>query len=116
MDTPGVRRGGRRCGSRRIAAAYQDADRDPSSTTVSNRLRVAFITALLTAFYMELRRMVKETRGPASASRAAVSALSFPDPATGDCSGAPVKNSQLLVDGRQQLNVVFRRVLMDGVQ
>ena len=101
--------------------AYQDADRNPSSTAVPNRLRVAFIAALLTAVFMEkaLRRMVKVTRGSALSSRAAVSALSFPetptcpqDPVTGDCSAAPVKNSQLLVDDRQQLDVV----VMEGVQ
>ena len=67
--------------------ASQDADRDPSSTVVSNRLRVAIIAALLTAVFMEeaLRRMIKVSRGSVPASRAAVSALSFPETPT--CSG-----------------------------
>ena len=40
VATPGVRRGRRRSGSRRVVVAYQDADRDPSSTAMSNRLSV----------------------------------------------------------------------------
>ena len=84
VATPGVRRGERRSGSRRVAVAYQGADRDPSFIAVSNRLRVTFIAALLTAVFMEeaLRRMVKVTRGPTPANRAAVSALSFPETPT----------------------------------
>ena len=84
VATPGVRRGGRRSGSRRVAVAYQDADQDPSSTAVSNRLRVAFSPAVLTVVFMEeaLRSKVKVTHGPAPASQAAVSALSLPETPT----------------------------------
>ena len=53
-----------------VELPYQDVDRDPSPTAVSNRLRVAFIAALLTAVFMEeaFRRMGKVTHGPAPAS------------------------------------------------
>ena len=38
------------------------------------------------------------------------------DPVTGYCSAAPVENSQFLMDGRQQIDVVFRRIVMEYVQ
>ena len=102
--------------------AYQDADREPFSTTVSNRLRVAFITDC--CFYEGgASKDGKSDSWPRiSESSCSVGPLislgtNMPrDPVTGDCSAALVRNSQLLVDGRQQLDVVFRRVVMEGVQ
>ena len=102
--------GGGRSGFCRVTVVYYHADWDPSSTAVSNRLHVAFITALLIVVFMEggTSKDGKSDSWPHTTESSHSDGPLIPrdtnmpwDPVTGDCSAAPVENSQLLVDGRQ---------------